>query len=256
MWDPAKYLSFSDHRDRPAHELMSRVGAETARRVVDLGCGAGNLTHLLTGRWPAAELEALDASPEMVEAARQRGVPARVCDVRDWKPAPDTDVVLCNAVLQWVPGHVDLLRRWIPQLPAGAWFAFQVPGNFHAPSHSTIRELAASPRWRDRLCEAFLGEEAVPAPQRYADALADLGAEVDAWETTYLQAMHGENPVLEWVTGTALRPVRAVLGESEWEAFRADLAPRLAEAYPRRADGVTWFPFRRLFVVARKPLTG
>ncbi|MFC7342136.1 trans-aconitate 2-methyltransferase [Saccharopolyspora griseoalba] len=251
MWDPATYLSFSDHRGRPARELMARVGAETARRAVDLGCGAGNLTHLLTDRWPTAELEALDASPEMVEAARRRGVPAQVRDVRAWWPAPDTDVVLCNAVLQWVPEHADLLARWIPELPAGAWFAFQVPGNFDAPSHRAIRELAASPRWGDRLRELAFREDAVLTPQRYADALADLGAEVDAWETTYVQPLRGDDPVLEWVTGTALRPVRAALDDSEWEQFRADLAPRLAEAYPRRPDGVTWFPFRRLFVVAR-----
>lgn len=250
MWDPGTYLSFSDQRHRPAYELLSRVGAETARRVVDLGCGAGNLTHLLTDRWPDAEVEALDSSPEMVESARGRGIPARVADVRDWKPSPDTDVVLCNAVLQWVPEHVELLRQWIPALPPGAWFAFQVPGNFTAPSHNIIRDLAASPRWSSRLRDVFLRRDAVLEPQGYADLLADLGVAVDAWETTYIQSMHGQDPILEWVSGTALRPIRAALNDSDWEQFRTDLAPLLAEAYPRRTDGVTWFPFRRLFVVA------
>ncbi|GAA0532371.1 trans-aconitate 2-methyltransferase [Saccharopolyspora subtropica] len=251
MWDPQKYLSFSDHRDRPAHDLVARIGAKTARRAVDLGCGAGNLTPLLSARWPEAAIEAIDASPEMVRAARDRGIPASLADVRDWKPQPDTDVVLCNAVLQWVPEHVDLLRSWLPQLPAGAWFAFQVPGNFESPSHVVIRELASAPRWRDRV-SGVLRADAVRTPLGYADALADLGAEVDAWETTYLHALHGENPVLEWVTGTALRPVRAVLDDADWQRFRAELAPRLAEAYPPREDGVTWFPFRRVFVVAHR----
>ncbi|MER6990974.1 trans-aconitate 2-methyltransferase [Saccharopolyspora hirsuta] len=250
MWDPQKYLSFSEQRDRPAHDLMTRVGAERARRVVDLGCGAGNLTSLLTDRWPEAEVEATDSSPEMVEAARARGVPARLEDVRDWKPLPDTDVVLCNAVLQWVPEHVELLQRWMPELPKGAWFAFQVPGNFESPSYVTIRELLAEPRWRDRA--GVLRTDSVLTPVGYADALADLGVAVDAWETTYVHALHGPDPILEWVTGTALRPVRAALSDEEWTEFRAQLAPRLAEAYPQRPDGVTWFPFRRLFVVAHR----
>ncbi|MDA3646633.1 trans-aconitate 2-methyltransferase [Saccharopolyspora indica] len=250
MWNPQKYLTFSEQRDRPAHDLMSRVGAERARRVVDLGCGAGNLTSLLTDRWPDAEVEATDSSPEMVEAARTRGVPARLEDVRDWKPLPDTDVVLCNAVLQWVPEHVDLLRRWLSELPVGAWFALQVPGNFESPSYVTIRELLAEPRWRDRA--GVLRTDSVLTPVGYADAFADLGVTVDAWETTYVHALQGPDPVLEWVTGTALRPVREALDDEEWEEFRAELASRLAKAYPQRPDGVTWFPFRRVFAVAHR----
>ncbi|MGI8310829.1 trans-aconitate 2-methyltransferase [Saccharopolyspora hattusasensis] len=251
MWDPQKYLSFSDQRDRPAHDLVARVGAARARRVVDLGCGAGNLTSLLTDRWPAAAVEATDLSSEMVAAAQIRGVAARQEDVRDWKPLPDTDVVLCNAVLQWVPEHLELLQSWLPQLPAGAWFAFQVPGNFESPSYVAIRELVAESRWRDRVGEV-LRSDAVLSPIGYATALADLGAEVDAWETTYVHALRGADPVLEWVTGTALRPVTAALDDAEWAEFRAGLAPRLVAAYPRRPDGTTWFPFRRIFVVVHR----
>src|SRR5437016_5421725 len=112
MWDPSVYLAFADQRGRPFHDLIARIGADDPRRVVDLGCGPGNYTELLAARWPGAIVEALDSSPEMVAAARERGLVARVGDVTDWKPEPDTDVVVSNAVLQWVPGHADLLRRW------------------------------------------------------------------------------------------------------------------------------------------------
>lgn len=249
MWDPSTYLDFAEFRDRPAHDLLTRIGAETARRVVDLGCGAGNLTSLLTGRWPDAEVEATDASPEMVEAARANGVDARLEEVRNFRPSPDTDVVMCNAVLQWVPEHVELLRRWLSELPEGAWFAFQVPGNFESPSYAAIRELASEPRWRDT-AGGLLRSDSVLSPLGYADALADL-ATVDAWESTYVHGLCGQDPVLEWVTGTALRPVRAALDESGWQAFREELRPRLRAAYPTRDDGITWFPFRRVLAVVR-----
>ncbi|GAA3362000.1 trans-aconitate 2-methyltransferase [Saccharopolyspora gregorii] len=250
VWDPRKYLSFSEQRDRPAHDLLARVPQRPARRVVDLGCGAGNLTRLLTGRWPDAAVEATDSSPQMVEAARGNGVDARLQDVRDWRPAPDVDVVLCNAVLQWVPEHVDLLRGWLPALPDGATFAFQVPGNFESPSYRAIHEVLAEQGWD---VDGMLRADSVRAPAEYADVLADLGAEVDAWETTYAHRLSGPDPVLEWVTGTALRPVRAALDEPDWQRFRAALADRLRTSYPARADGTTWFPFRRIFVVAHKP---
>lgn len=250
VWDPAKYLSFSAHRDRPARELLARIPARDARRVVDLGCGAGNLTSLLAERWPDAAVEATDSSSDMVEAARAGGVDAELQDARDWHPRPDTDVVLCNAVLQWIPEHPELLRRWLPELPAGASFAFQVPGNFDSPSYLAIRDLVAARGWSG---SGLLGPEAVLAPEGYAQLIADLGLLPDAWETTYVQRLEGEDPVLEWVSGTTLRPLRAELDEPAWQDFRADLAKLLRTAYPRRADGTTWFPFRRVFAVAHRP---
>ncbi|MFI7678513.1 trans-aconitate 2-methyltransferase [Actinophytocola sp. NPDC049390] len=254
MWDPSKYLAFADHRSRPFFDLVGRITAEAPRRVVDLGCGPGNLTETLALRWPSATVEASDSSPEMVAAARQRGIDATVADVRDWQPSPDTDVVVSNAVLQWVPGHEELLASWVPRLPPGAWLAFQVPGNFGAPSHVRVRALAATPRWRDRLESVVLREDdAVLDPEGYASLLSDAGCAVDAWETTYVQRLTGDDPVLEWVTGTALRPIRTALSDEDWAEFRSELAPVLRTEYPRRADGTTWFPFRRVFVVARVP---
>ncbi|MFF2556341.1 trans-aconitate 2-methyltransferase [Nocardia sp. NPDC058058] len=252
MWDPRQYLAFDDHRARPFFNLVQRVRAEKPRRVVDLGCGPGNLTVTLGERWPEAALEASDSSPEMVAAARARGIDARLVDVREWRPSPDTDVVVTNAVLQWVPDHPELIARWARELPAGAWLAFQVPGNFDAPSHLAIRALAGSEQWRVRLAPAGLLEpRAVLDPAGYAQVLTAQGCAVDAWETTYLQRLTGPDPVLEWVTGTALTPVRDVLDDTDWAEFRSQLAPLLREAYPQQPDGATWLPFRRIFVVTQ-----
>lgn len=254
MWDPTQYLAFADHRSRPFFDLIGRVPVTAPTRVADLGCGPGNLTEALIQRWPDAIVEAVDSSPEMVAAARERGLAAEVGDVRDWRPGEGTDVIVSNAVLQWVSGHEELLVRWVGELSSGAWLAFQVPGNFAAPSHVRVRELAASEKWRTRLESVVLREDdAVLEPAGYATLLADAGCEVDAWETTYVQRLTGEDAVLEWVSGTALRPIRAALGDEDWRDFRAELAPRLRADYPRRADGTTWFPFRRVFTVARVP---
>lgn len=250
-WDPAVYLRAADERARPFLDLVARIGAGAPRRVVDLGCGPGNLTALLRERWPDARLQAIDSSPDMVAAARDQGIDATEGDVVGWAPRDGDDVVVCNAVLQWVPGHLDLLRRWATQLGDGAWLAFQVPGNFGAPSHRIIREQAARSPWRQRLHGLLRDETAVHEPAEYAAALSDAGCGVDAWETTYLHRLTGPDPVLSWVTGTALRPVRTELDDAEWTAFTAELAPRLREAYPARPDGSTWFPFRRLFTVAQ-----
>jgi trans-aconitate 2-methyltransferase len=252
MWNPDVYLTYADHRGRPFYDLLSRVSAREPRRIVDLGCGPGNLTATLAARWSDAVVEAWDSSPEMVAAARERGLDARVGDVRDWSPALDTDILVSNATLHWIPEHAQLLVRWADQLEAGSWIAFQVPGNFDAPSHQAVRDLVSSPRWSEALRDyPFEKSEVTQPPEGYAELMTDAGCSVDAWETTYVHELTGENPVLEWIHGTALRPVRASLSDEQWARFRAELIPMLDAAYPVRADGITFFPFRRIFVVAQ-----
>ncbi|GLY95993.1 trans-aconitate 2-methyltransferase [Actinoplanes sp. NBRC 103695] len=244
MWDPAIYQRYGDERSRPFFDLVARVGAEKPRAVVDLGCGPGQLTATLAQRWPGARVTGVDSSPEMVARARDV-IDASLGDVREWRPADDVDVLVTNATLQWVPGHPDLLVRWAHELPAGAWIAMQVPGNFDAPSHRALREVGAGYGLGDVLREA-----PVLDPAGYA---ALFGGPADAWETTYLHLLPedgSEHPVLRWMEGTALRPVRARLDDAAWQDFRDALAARLADAYPAR-DGLVAFPFRRIFVVAR-----
>lgn len=241
MWDPQQYLAYADERGRPFFDLLSRVDARDPRLVVDLGCGPGNLTATLAQRWPGVRIDAVDSSPEMVAAARANGVDARVFDLREWTPPSEVDVVVSNAVLQWVPDHAELLRRWVAAMPAGSWLAVQMPGNFDSPAQRLARELAPSV---EPTTQAL-------SPQAYAELLTTDGCTVTAWETTYLHQLTGEDPVLQWLSGTALRPVRAALDDDAWHAFREQLAPRLREAYPQRDDGTTWFPFRRVFFTAR-----
>ncbi len=288
MWDAALYLRFGGERARPFFDLLARVGAELPGYVVDMGCGPGNLTALLAERWPAATVCGVDSSPEMIEAARALvaesfqakagslppktlntprppapsgsgpvatnhapGLSFMLDDIRFWKPQSLPDVIISNAVLQWVPGHRELLVRWADQLARGGWMAFQVPGNFDQPSHAIMREMAASDRWRPLLRNVELNRQSAD-PADYAELLARAGLEVDAWETTYVHILHGEDPVLEWYKGTGLRPVLAALDADQAGDFLAEYGTRVREAYPPSSFG-TLFPFRRVFAVARRP---
>jgi trans-aconitate 2-methyltransferase len=255
-WDPAKYVQFGDYRDRPFFDLTGRVHADRPVQVVDLGCGPGNLTATLTERWPAAEVMGVDSSAEMLgkAAALTDGIPSlrfELMDIANWMPSADAEVVVSNAALQWVPGHQDMMRKWLALLRPGSWFAMQVPGNFNAPSHALMRGLAGSSRWEPKLRGVLRGGESVGEPAEYLRILLDAGFTADAWETTYQQVLPGKDPVLEWVRGTALRPVLAVLSPEDGRKFEVEYAAALREAYPPTAHG-TVFPFRRIFTVGRK----
>ena len=253
-WDPSQYGRFAAERGRPFLDLVARIGAVAPQRVVDLGCGSGELTTLLADRWPAAAIEGIDSSAEMIGAAQRLDtrVSFSIGDLTTWAPPDEIDVIVSNAVLQWVPTHRTLLAAWAAALPPGGWLAFQVPGNFAAPAHTAMRELAASPRWADALRDVLRHDGAVDSPSSYATLLLDAGLVADAWETTYLHVLHGADPVLEWLRGTGLRPVLAALDAAEAADFSTELAAALRVAYPPSEHG-TLFAFRRVFAVAHRP---
>jgi trans-aconitate 2-methyltransferase len=249
-WDPEQYLRFADERGRPFRDLVTRVGATEPRVVADLGCGPGNLTVELARRWPSATVVGVDDSPEMIERARAgAGGEAEfvLADARTWEPSEPVDVLVSNATLQWIPDHLPLLDRLVGYLAPDGWLAFQVPGNFGEPSHTELAAVAEDPRWGHRLAER--ARPRVEEPVVYLERLAGLGLRVDAWETTYLQVLQGEDAVLEWMRGTGLRPVLSALEPADRELFEGEYAERLRKAYPRQDYG-TVLPYRRIFVVA------
>lgn len=258
VWDPQQYLRHADHRTRPFHDLLAHVPDPpgTRGRIADLGCGAGNVTALLAARWPHARITGYDNSPQMLERARAHATELldfAEADAATWTPSEPYGLIISNALLQWVPGHADLLPGWLDALLPGGTLALQVPGNFDRPSHALMRELAESPRWRSRLGGRLRHADAVLSPAGYLDLLTGPGVAADVWETTYLHLLTGDDPVLDWVKGTGLRPVLTALADDEEarDAFLADYRDLLRTAYPRGPHG-TVFPFRRIFAVAHR----
>jgi len=252
-WDPNQYARFNTERSRPFFDLVSQIGAETPVTVVDLGCGSGELTATLADRWPAAQVTGIDSSPEMIAQAGQftgRRLSFRLGDAADFE-ASGVDVLVSNALLQWVSGHLELLTRWVAQLNPGGWLAFQVPNNFTAPSHRLMRELAESPAWAGKLAGVLRHADAVHPVQDYLLHLWAAGLRTTGWQTSYLHLLPGTDPVLEWVRGTGLRPVLAALSEADAADFEREYAQRLRAAYPPTEFG-TVFPFGRTFLVGQK----
>lgn len=256
-WNPRPYLKFSDHRLRPALDLMARIPDGRRETVYDLGCGPGTVTRLLAERWPESCVTGLDSSPDMLKRARQE-VPAidwLEADIATWSPPASTDLIFSNAALHWLDDHETLMPHLLSMLQVGGVLAVQMPKNHGAPSHTLMAESAQSGPWRD-----LLAPHLRPAPVAdmgfYYDLLADRAASINLWESTYGQSLHGDDPVLEWVGSTALKPLLDAFdaaGESDWkQAFLLAYAGRLRQAYPKRKDGSVLFPFRRLFLVAVK----
>ena len=245
-WNPEQYLKFGGPRTRAAMDLLARVPLAAPQEVVDLGCGPGNSTALLADRWPSARITGVDSSPEMLAAARAARPDLGWVqgDAAAWAPEAPVDLIFANAVLQWVPDHGTLLPRLMASLAPGGVLALQMPTNHEAPAFRLLREVAggeAKGDWRRPL-----------APEAYHRILAPHAAEVDLWETEYQQVMDGVDGILEWGKGTVLLPYLQDLGEADRARFLADYRAALVRAYPVQPDGRVLFPFKRLFIVARR----
>jgi len=249
-WDPDQYLRFERERSLPFRHLVAAVDHLRPSTVIDLGCGPGGLTAGLLQLWPEARVTGVDASEEMIERARGLAVTGRLDfelgNAFTWRSSEPVDLMLSNACFHWIEDHRRLFDHLLPQLAEAGTLAFQVPANHAEPSHTILSELCSSPRWRDRL--DGLPRTDVREPRWYLDEFSGRGLEATAWQTTYFHVLEGQDPVLEWVRGTSLRPVLERLPEEEHNEFLDVYGARLREAYPAR-DGTTVFPFRRTFVV-------
>jgi len=251
-WDSGQYLKFSDERTRPANDLVARIKHASPTRVVDLGCGPGNSTAVLSARWPNAEILGLDNSPQMIAAA-QKAYPNGTwlaADIARWTAEKPVDVLFSNAALQWVPDHAAVIPRLFAQLAPGGAFAAQIPANYDGIAHQLMRELAKSSTWKTFFREP-VREWQVQPPAFYYDVLAPRAASVDLWLTDYLHVLDGPEAIVEWYRGTGLRPFLDRLSQpAERASFVEAYTREIARAYPRQPDGKILFPFRRLFFVS------
>ncbi len=253
-WDPGQYLKFDDERFRPGRDLIARIPLTAPKQIVDLGCGTGDLTSELAARWPAAHIVGLDSSTDMLATAKSRHASLDwvLGDIGAWSAdlsaAGAADLIFTNAALHWLPDHRQLFVRLVARLAPGGVLAVQMPRNFDQPSHRLMAAVAADGPWAERLAGA-IRPWPVLDPAAYRLLLTPLSAAVDIWETIYWHVLDGDNPVLEWVRATGLRPYLEALSEAERPAFEADYGARLAAAYPKQPDGKTLLPFRRLFLI-------
>lgn len=251
-WDPNRYLQFADDRSRPFIDLVARVQGEPAT-IVDLGCGPGHLTAVLRSRWPEATIHGVDSSPDMIDRANGDGADDRVtyelADVTTWTASEPVDLIISNALFQWVPDQLEVIRRLAAHVAPGGTFALQVPCNYDAPSHRLLHEISSQPPYGEHT--AGLHDDRGTHPETYLELFTGLGWAVDAWETTYLHVLQGDDPVFDWISGTGARPILQALPDGVREEFVGAYKAALREAYPAQPWG-TVLPFSRTFAVARR----
>jgi trans-aconitate 2-methyltransferase len=255
-WDPSQYGRFRNERRQPFDDLLALVHPVPGGRIVDLGCGTGELTRVLHSRLEAADTLGLDRSAAMLaeaDGADGDGIRFALGDIATWSGA-GYDVVFANASLHWVPDHRRLLPALGRALAGAGQLAFQVPANGDHLSHTVVWEVAAEAPFAAALSGRMPADHSrnVLAPEAYASLLDESGfADQQVRLQVYGHHLASAAEVVEWVKGTALTPFRAALADPLYEQFvaryREALLSRLGDRQPY------FYPFKRILVWARGP---
>ena len=252
VWNPERYGKFRSERSAPFLDLLALVERGDAPRIVDLGCGAGELTRLAHETLAARETVGLDSSAAILEKAAAHaggGLSFRQEDIGAFAE-PGFDVILSNAALHWVPDHGALLTRLARLLARGGQLAIQVPANEAHPSHAIAREVAREPAFAGPL-QGFVRESPVLEPEAYARILFGLGfaAQRVRFEV-YAHRLDSREDVVEWVRGTLLTDYEKRLDPATWARFLATYREELMAALPDERPFL--YTYRRLFLWARR----
>jgi len=252
-WDPEQYRRFRAERSEPFFDLLALVRPHPQMRILDLGCGTGELTRVLHERLQAADTIGVDRSQSMLAesgAFAGDGVRFELADLRDFAPRQPVDVVFSNAALHWVPNHEDLFSRLIGWLASGGQLAIQVPANHDHPSHVVAAEVAREEPFRSAL-DGYVRDSPVLAPEAYAALLDSLGcSQQHVRVQVYPHRLESREAVIEWNKGALLTAYRERLPEAIYGRFltryRERLLPRLEDRRP------FFYGYKRLLLWAQR----
>ena len=252
-WKPEQYERFRDERSQPFYDLLEMVQPAPGGRVVDLGCGTGELTRALHQASQAGTTIGLDSSETMLAKSASfvgSGLHFETGSIAHFAPAEPFDIVFSNAALQWVDGHDALFPRLADAVAPGGQLAVQMPANNDFPSHVVAFEVAAEEPFRTAL-DGYARDWPVQAPEWYATLLDHLGfREQQVVMHVYGHHLPSRDGVIEWVKGTLLTDYERRMSAELYQVFLVRYRERLFEVLEDRKP--FFYPFKRILIWARK----
>lgn len=253
-WNSAQYLKFQKERTQPSIDLCRRIECENPKRIIDIGCGPGNSTAVLSERFRNSYILGADNSQNMLEKARNDYpyLDFKLFDAgaEDYSGIGKFDVVFSNACIQWIPEHKKLLKRFMSLLNEGGEIAVQTPMNYTQPIHTIIGEISRRSEWRNKFDEPRIFHTL--AREEYYDILSEISSDFEMWETVYYHRMKSHDDIMEWYRGTGLRPYLQALNTADGEEFQRQVYEEVVKVYPTQKNGEVIFRFPRLFFIAKK----
>ena len=253
-WNPQQYLKFAGERTQPSIDLAARIAVDNPTHVIDIGCGPGNSTQVLTKRWPAAKVLGLDSSAEMISKASKDYPELEwvTADASEYEFRRKYDVVFSNAALQWIPDQEHVIVKLLSAVSEGGVLAVQVPADVNSHLRKAVIATAAERRW-SALAEGAENVIVYHDVDFYYDLVSTTAIRLDIWETIYYHVLDSHRDLVEWYKGTGMRPfLERLPDDASRDEFEEEVLRKISGVYKISGNGKLLYPFRRIFFVAYK----
>lgn len=252
-WNPKLYLRFNEERTQPAIDLAARINVKNPEKIIDIGCGPGNSTKVLSKRWPKANIVGIDSSASMIESAKKNypDMEWRIADATKMETNEKYDVIFSNATIQWIHDQRKLIQDLIDMLEDNGALAIQMPLFNTMPASHVIENVSLKEKWKKTqgATDAFTFHSS----DFYYNILSEKVKSVVMWETSYYHIMPSHQTIVEMLKSTGIRPFLDRLDtEEEKMEFEKEVFKEIKKAYPAQKDGNILFPFKRLFFIGYK----
>ena len=253
-WNPELYLQFKEERTQPAKDLAARINIENPENIMDVGCGPGNSTNVLSSRWPESNIIGIDSSASMIESARKNypNMKWRIEDVTKMETEEKYDIIFSNATIQWIPDQEKLIRDLVGMLESNGSLAVQVPMYHNMPVSHAIETVSLTERWKEQTSgasDAFTFHSS----DYYYDIMTAKVKSINVWETSYYHIMQSHQNIVEMIKSTGMRTFLDTLDTQEEKIeFEKDVLKEITKVYTLQKDGNVLFPFKRLFFIGYK----
>jgi len=245
-WNPEQYERFKSERRQPFDDLLALVDPRPHMRVVDLGCGTGELTRDLHAHLNAEETIGIDNSETMLMKSGAFGnavLRFERGDIEAFVADRPFDLIFSNAALHWVNDHATLFRRLTSFLAPNGQLAIQMPANETHASHwvaaEVAKEFGITPRTSPIL-----------APEDYASLLNELGFKRQHVRLQiYGHVLPSSSDVVEWVKGTLLTDYERQLDAPSFERFVTEYRAQLLRDIGN--DSPYFYTYRRVLMWGR-----
>ena len=252
-WNPETYNKFKAERNAPFYELMSLVEISDGMKVIDLGCGTGELTRVLADHLPGSKVLGIDSSREMLansEDFKKEGLSFSLKSIEDAiNESSKYDLVFSNAAIQWIENHELLMKGIISLLDSDGQLAIQLPSNHNHFTHSAIRALAAESPFREAM-NGWSRPTWVLSIEDYAKILYENGLrDINVYEKVFPHILKDADALADWTSGTTMIPYIEKLPENFREEFSNEYRKRLRNEFP---SSPVFYPFKRTFIYGKK----
>jgi len=253
-WNPELYLKFNEERTQPAIDLAARINVKNPEKIIDVGCGPGNSTNVLSDRWPESEIIGIDNSASMIESARNNypTIKWRIEDVTKMETEEKYDIIFSNATIQWIKNQEKLISDLLKMLKDQGALAVQVPLYHNMPVSRAIENVSLNKRWKKQTSGA--GDDfTFHSSDYYYDILSSQVKSIIMWKTSYFHIMPSHQNIVEMLKSTGMRKFLDRLDTQEEKIeFEKDVLKEIKNIYPTQKDGKVLFLFKRLFFIGYK----